>query len=180
MTTADEVIKQTSKWITEVVIGCNFCPFAASVVKQKKVYYRVEDSVDPEICLTSFTQEINRLDNDENIETSFLILYAATEKFDDYLDLVATAERLLKQEGYEGIYQLASFHPLYCFADAEQDDAANYTNRSPYPMLHLLREASIDKALQNYKDPDTIPGRNIDFARQKGLLYMKALRDACF
>ena len=89
------------------------------------------------------------------------------------------AEKLLKQEGYEGIYQLASFHPLYLFADAAPDDAANYTNRSIYPMLHLLREASIDKALKHYKNPDKIPQHNINFAREKGLVYMQMLRDAC-
>lgn len=180
MLTSTQAIVQTENWIRDVVIGCNFCPFAANVVKQKTVYYIVENSVDMEACLVSFAEEITRLTSDENIETSLLILPYATEKFDDYLNLFFAAEELLKQEGYEGIYQLASFHPLYCFADAAQDDAANYTNRSPYPMLHLLRESSIDKALQNYKDPEAIPERNINFARQKGLVYMQMLRDACF
>ena len=180
MITTAEVIIQTRKWITDVVIGCNFCPFAAKVVKQKTVYYTVENSTDKKTCLASFAEEITRLDNDENIETNILILPYATVKFEDYLNLFSAAEELLKQEGYDGIYQLASFHPLYCFADAGPDDAANYTNRSPYPMLHLLRESSIDKALQNYKDPEAIPERNIDFARQKGLVYMQMLREACF
>ena len=87
---------------------------------------------------------------------------------------------LLKQKGYNGIYQLASFHPLYRFADSVEDDAANYTNRSLYPMLHLLRESSIDNALEHYKDPEAIPGHNINFAREKGNTYMKMLRDSCF
>ncbi|HEV7782749.1 MAG TPA: DUF1415 family protein, partial [Chitinophagaceae bacterium] len=84
-----------------------------------------------------------------------------------------------KQNGYEGIYQLASFHPLYLFANSSPTDAANYTNRSVYPMLHLLREESIDKALAHYSDPENIPERNINFAHEKGLTYMKMLRDAC-
>lgn len=180
MLTSIQVIEQTKNWIRDVVIACNFCPFAANVVKQKTVYYRVENSADMETCLASFTEEITRLDNDESIETSILIIPFATETFTDYLNLFSAAEELLKQKGYEGIYQLASFHPLYCFANAMQNDAANYTNRSPYPMLHLLRETSIDKALQNYKDPESIPERNINFARQKGLVYMQMLRDACF
>ena len=84
----------------------------------------------------------------------------------------------MQKSGYEGVYQLASFHPLYRFAGSKADDAANYTNRSVYPMLHLLREASIEKALQHYADPEQIPENNIRFARGKGVLYMKALWDA--
>lgn len=179
MVTSLQVIEQTKKWINDVVIGCNFCPFAANVIKQQTVFYQVETSIDPEICLASFLKEVTRLDEDINIETSFLIFPHSFHQFDDYLNLVSVAEKLLKQNGYEGIYQLASFHPLYHFAGVPENDAANYTNRSVYPMLHLLREASIDKALENYKNPEDIPARNIDFAREKGLTYMKMLRDAC-
>ncbi|HMC87200.1 MAG TPA: DUF1415 domain-containing protein, partial [Chitinophagaceae bacterium] len=96
-----------------------------------------------------------------------------------YLELVRLAEKLLKQEGYQGIYQVASFHPLYCFAGAPADDPANYTNRSVYPMLHLLREESVEQAIANYPNPEKIPERNILFARSKGIAYMKKLRDAC-
>jgi hypothetical protein len=85
----------------------------------------------------------------------------------------------LIKNGYEGVYQVASFHPLYLFAGSDEKDAANYTNRSVYPMLHLLRESSIDKALESYIDPENIPVRNIEFARKKGLVYMKMLRDTC-
>ncbi|HEX6168327.1 MAG TPA: DUF1415 domain-containing protein, partial [Chitinophagaceae bacterium] len=120
---------------------------------------------------------MKRLDNDATIETSFLIFPNAFQKFDDYLDLVALAENRLKRNGYEGVYQVASFHPLYLFANSNENDAANYTNRSIYPMLQLLREESIDKALENYKSPESIPVRNINFAREKGLAYMKMLRD---
>ncbi len=180
MNKSDKIIEQTKKWITDVVIGCNFCPFAAAVVKQKTVFYKVEENDSVEQCLSSFAKELNRLDEDDSIETSFLILSKSAEDFNDYLDLVDKAEKLMHEKGDEGIYQLASFHPQYCFAGADEDDAANFTNRSPYPMLHLLREASIDKALEHYKNPDEIPERNIDFARKKGKLYMQMLRDACF
>lgn len=179
MVTPQEIIDQTKKWITEVVIGCNFCPFAARVIKQQTVFYKVETATATAICLESFLQEVTRLDNDNTIETSFLIFPDAFKRFEDYLDLVAVAEKLLKQKGYNGIYQLASFHPLYRFADTGTDDAANYTNRSLYPMLHLLRETSIDKALEHYDDPEAIPERNINFAREKGIAYMKMLRDSC-
>jgi len=173
------VIEQTKKWISDVVIGCNFCPFAARVVKQQTIFFKVETATAANICLESFLQEITRLDNDETIETSFLIFPDAFKNFDDYLDMVSVAEKLLKQYGYDGIYQLASFHPQYKFAGAPDNDAANYTNRSVYPMLHLLRESSIDKALEHFNDPESIPDRNINFAREKGIVYMKMLREAC-
>lgn len=179
MITNEQVIEQTKKWITDVVIGCNFCPFAARVIKQDAVFYKVETAAAANICLETFLQEVTRLDNDANIETSFLIFPDAVKHFNDYLDLVSVAEKLLKQYKYNGIYQLASFHPQYRFAGAPDDDAANYTNRSIYPMLHLLRESSIDKALEHYDDPESIPDRNIDFAREKGIVYMKMLRDSC-
>jgi hypothetical protein len=121
---------------------------------------------------------MKRLDNDATIETCLLIFPNAFQKFDDYLDLLALAEKRLKRNGYEGIYQVASFHPLYVFENSDEHDPANYTNRSIYPMLHLLREASIDSALENYKSPESIPVRNINFAREKGLAYMKMLRDS--
>ena len=86
---------------------------------------------------------------------------------------------MLIEQDYEGIYQLASFHPEYCFAGEDETDAANYTNRSPYPMLHLIREASLEKALQNYPDAELIPERNIALARSKGLAEMKHLLERC-
>jgi hypothetical protein len=140
----------------------------------------VETGVTINACLEAVLQETIRLDNETNIETTLLIFPNAFQQFDDYLDLVSLAEKLLKKNGYEGIYQLASFHPLYQFANSPENDAANYTNRSVYPMLHFLREESIDKALENYKSPEKIPDRNINFAREKGEIYMKMLRDACF
>ena len=179
MLTSQQVIDQTKKWINDVVVGCNFCPFAANVMKQHSVHYQVETAANPKECLDSFSREITRLDEEKNIETAFLIFPNSFQRLDDYLNLVTLADKFLKRHGYDGIYQLASFHPLYQFANSPEKDAANYTNRSVYPMLHLLREESIDKALEHYKHPENIPGRNINFARKKGLVYMKMLRDTC-
>jgi uncharacterized protein len=173
------VIDQTKKWITDVVIACNFCPFAAKEVKQNTIHYQVEYGTDAKVCLASFLQECVNLDNDAASETTLLIFPDGFAKLNDYLDLVSLAEKLLKKNGYEGIYQVAGFHPLYRFANAPADDAANYTNRSIYPMLHILREASIEAALLRYKNPEAIPQGNIDFARTKRTVYMKMLRDAC-
>ncbi len=179
MITPELAIEQTKKWINDVVVGCNFCPFASRVIKQQAVHYQVQSSSDMAQCLTSLMLEVQRLDDMEEIETSFLIFPDSFADFKKYLDLVDKAETLLKKNGYEGIYQLASFHPDYLFAGSSATDAANYTNRSVYPMLHLLREESIDKALEHYTSPENIPERNINFAREKGLVYMKMLRDAC-
>ena len=176
--TPEQIIDRTKKWIVDVVIGCNFCPFAANVVRQQTIFYKVEENTEMDTCLDSFVHEMKRLDDDPGIETIFLIFPNAFQKFDDYLDLLSLAEDRLKRNGYEGVYQVASFHPLYLFTNSDENDPANYTNRSIYPMLHLLREESIDKVLENYKDPESIPTRNINFAREKGLAYMKMLRDA--
>ena len=179
MDSSAHIIHQTKKWINDVIVGCNFCPFAVRVIKQKVVHYQVDAAIFSKFSSDSFLNELIRLDQNNYIETSFLIYPNSFESFDGYLDMVALAEEFLVENDYEGIYQLASFHPLYQFANSTIDDAANYTNRSVYPMLHLLREASIDKALEHYKNPEEIPDRNINFARNKGQVYMKMLRDAC-
>lgn len=180
MTPSEKIIEQTKKWIQDVIIGCNFCPFAAKVVKQNQVHYAVDESSSLAVCVTGFIKELELLDNDASIETSFVIYPNLFQLFSDYLHFISIAENSIVQKGYEGIYQVASFHPLYQFEGSDLTDAANFTNRSMYPMLHLLREKSVEKALQNYKNPDEIPERNIEFARKKGLVYMQMLRDACF
>ena len=148
-------------------------------MKQETIHYKVETATALQECLQSFIKTCILMDENEQVETALIIFPNTFEQFDDYLDLVSLAESLLKKEDYEGIYQVASFHPQYRFAGAPVSDAANYTNRSVYPMLHILREESIEKALEKYPDPDLIPDRNINFAREKGVVYMKMLRDAC-
>jgi uncharacterized protein len=179
MNSTATIIDQTKKWITSVVIGCNFCPFAAREVKRNSIHYQVEASSDLTVCLQAFLHECTRLDNEQSIETTLLIFPNSFPTFHSYLDLLSLAERALRKKGYEGVYQVASFHPLYRFADSQDNDPANYTNRSLYPMLHLLREERVEQALQQYHGPEQIPERNIQFARERGLGYMKMLRDSC-
>ncbi len=179
MHTNEVIINQTKHWIKDVVIGCNFCPFAAKELRLNTIHYQVEKSTDIENCLESFLAECKKLDLEKNIETTLLIFPAAFARFDDFLNLVSLAGELLTHEKYEGIYQVASFHPLYCFANAPINDAANFTNRSIYPMLHILREDGIESALSHYSSPETIPENNIKFARQKGVDFMKELRNDC-
>lgn len=179
MPSSQKIIAQTQKWVTDVVVGCHFCPFAAAVIKQQKVHYVVEQHTSMKTSIQALLRELTRLDTDSTIETSFLIFPHAFEHFNDFLALAASADKLLKRQGYIGIYQIASFHPLYQFADAEENDAANYTNRSIYPMLHLLREASVAEAVAQYKNSEDIPAINIQFAREKGLSAMQKLREDC-
>lgn len=171
-----EVIEKTRAWLKQVVIGLNFCPFAKPVFDKEKIHYQVSTARALEDCLEDLIDEAERLDATPDIETSLLIFPDALEAFDDFLDAVEIGDELMLAQGYEGVYQLASFHPEYCFADSDEQDAANYTNRSPYPILHLIREDSIAKALEKYpKDPDLIPETNVKLARELGLEKMQSL-----
>ena len=180
MISNETVINQTRKWITDVIVACNFCPFAARVLKPGKIHFEVTENADLQTSLEALGQCFNKLDTDESIETLLLIFPDSHKVFDDYLELVELSEALLENQGYEGIYQIASFHPEYLFAGSTNNDPANYTNRSPYPMLHLLREESVSRAIDSYPDTEKIPDRNIKYANQKGLLYMQQLWASCF
>ncbi len=173
-------IEETKKWLETVVIAHNICPFAKRVFDDEKIHFHVENSTNVEMCLENLLDECARLDENENIETALLIYPKMFADFDEYLDFVEISENLLEVEDYEGIYQLASFHPNYCFEDSNENDAANYTNRSPYPMLHLLRESSLEKALENYPNPEMIPENNITLTRELGLEKMRATLAACY
>ncbi len=131
-------------------------------------------------CLVDLMAEFIRLDNAAEIETTLFILSGGFDDFDHFLDCLEMATQLLVVANYQGIYQLASFHPDYCFDEVSQQDPANYTNRSPYPMLHIIREASLEKALENYPAPEQIPLRNIEFCRAMGNKKMHALLAECF
>jgi len=175
----NEIIKQTRNWVEKVVIGLNFCPFAQREMINNRVRFAISDALNIEQALENLLQEIHFLEDNSGTETTLLIFPLAFTDFDDYLDLLDLANALIEDQGYEGIFQVASFHPNYQFADSAKDDAANFTNRSPYPMLHLLREESLELALENYPNPDTIPERNVKFAREKGLAHMRVLLESC-
>jgi uncharacterized protein len=172
------IIAQTKKWIIDVVVGCNFCPFAVREVKKESIVFEVIEG-NSAVVLKALSTAFTTMDAQAEIETMFLILPQNFSRFTDYLKLVDTAEASLKKQGYEGIYQVASFHPSYLFAGSSLNDAANYTNRSPYPMLHILREESVSRAIDSYPDTQKIPEKNMAFAREKGLAYMQRLRAAC-
>jgi len=176
----DEKVVETQEWVQSVIVGLNFCPFARREVEKKSIDYRVIENDRFEICLEELIIECIKLDQNEEIETALLIFPNGFQKFDHFLDLYELADALLIEQGYEGVYQLASFHPGYVFAETEENDAANYTNRSPYPTLHLIREASIERVLENVANPEDIPRQNIEQARALGADKMKSLLKACF
>ena len=174
------VTKVTEKWIKTVVVDHEFCPFAQRELERGSVRMRVLDQITVEGCCAAMLDELHGMDRDETIETTFLILSNGHNDFEEYLLLVGDAESLLESEGYEGVYQVASFHPDYCFADSLPDDAANYTNRSPYPMIHILRAASVEDAIEQHPDTEAIPQRNIEVARKLGADTLKALLEQCW
>lgn len=173
-------ISETLTWLKTIIIEYAICPFAKRELDRGSIRFIENDDTDIERCLHHLIDECERLDSDSGIETTLLIYTHAFAKFDDYLDFLALAENLLIAQGYEGVYQLASFHPDYCFEGSSEDDPANYTNRSPYPMLHLLREQSIALAVSSYPQPEQIPQRNIELAHELGLVRMRALLAACY
>lgn len=172
-------IEQTQNWVNKVIMKYNICPFARREIERNSIRYQVIDESKIDKVLEAFILECHYLDNHPKAETSLVILPRGFEGFYPYLDLVDLANDLLVDQGYEGIYQLASFHPDYCFDGEPQNDAANYTNRSPYPTIHIIREESMEKALASYNDPESIPERNIAFAHKKGAGFFEALLASC-
>ena len=173
------VIAQTKKWVNSVVIEHNYCPFAKREVDKDTVRYKVVHNIEFNSLLTDVIHECVWLDQNDQTQTTLIIFPSNLNDFNLFLDYLVLAEDLLIAEGYEGIYQIASFHPEYCFQGAELDDPANFTNRSPYPMFHLIREASVELAIKHYPDADSIPERNVEHARKQGLDKMKALLKQC-
>ncbi|NOS88846.1 MAG: DUF1415 domain-containing protein [Methylococcaceae bacterium] len=180
MTTDQQLISHTENWLKTLIIKHSICPFAQHEQERGRIRYCVNRGTDLEHSLMQLIEECAYLDSHADTSTTLLIYEPSLRAFDDYLDFLAVAEDLLIDQGYEGIYQLASFHPDYCFDQAAQDDPANYTNRSPYPMLHLLRETSIDYAVEHYPDAENIPQRNIQLTRHLGLAHLRAVLAACY
>lgn len=180
--TSEQIIRATRKWVDSFIIAHNICPFAHKEQQRNRIRYQIADTADIGLVLQHLIDECVLLDATPDTETTLLILPQGFADFEDYLDLLAVAEQLLIEQQYEGVYQLASFHPEYRFADEaeETEDPANYTNRSPYPMLHIIREASIERALAHYPDPKNIPTRNIQLTRDMGLEKLKDLLAACY
>ncbi|GAB3483710.1 DUF1415 domain-containing protein [Marinomonas epiphytica] len=177
--TDDLVTAQTMKWVNEFIIKLNVCPFAKREVERESVRIVVLRSKKIDVALQELMTEIEWLDQHSETETTLLVFPTLLNDFHRYLDFVDTAENLMYDQGCEGVYQVATFHPNYCFAGAEPEDESNYTNRSPYPMLHLLRESSLDKAIEFYGDTSRIPEDNIEKMQALGNAELEQKFVAC-
>ena len=159
----EQIEQQVRQWLEQVVVGLNLCPFAGAPFREGRVRITSSEAETEEALLANLQQELQRINEApaEELETTLLVVPGMLADFDDYNQFLDAVDDLLQREGWEGEYQVASFHPQYRFHATEPGDAGNLTNRAPWPILHILREASIDEALESYPDPDDIPERNI-------------------
>ncbi|MBU6489487.1 MAG: DUF1415 family protein [Burkholderiales bacterium] len=166
----DAIVATTRHWLVRAVIGLNLCPFAKNVYVKGQIRYVVSDACDVEGMLAALETELRTLveADAERIDTSLLIFPHAFADFLEFNDALFFAERLLEQMRLAGELQIASFHPQYQFAGTQPDDIENYTNRAPYPILHLLRESSVERATQAFPDAAEIFERNQETLRRLG------------
>lgn len=173
----EQMISETKDWLEKMVIGLDLCPFASSPFKGGRIRFTVSTANNADELYKEVLQEMDVICNTPSaeVETSLLILANTGKEFEPFLDLADLAEQLVEEAEMEDILQIASFHPDYLFADAPQDDPANYTNRSPYPMLHFIRADELENAVKGYPDPEGIPERNIELLRKMGTEEIKSL-----
>lgn len=166
----DAVVTATRHWLERAVIGLNLCPFAKGVYTKNQIRYAPSDVRDVEGVLTDLETELKRLNEThaDELDTTLLIFPHVLADFDEFNDCLVLADRLVTQLRLQSVLQIASFHPQYQFEGSETDDIENYTNRAPYPILHLLREASLTRAVQAFPDAADIYERNIDTMRRLG------------
>jgi len=166
----DQVITDTRDWVVKAVIGLNLCPFAKAVHVNERIRYVVSDATEPEALLKDLARELlalNRADP-EDVDTTLLIHPNVLTDFLDFNDFLEAADALVEDLKLDGILQIADFHPDYQFEGSEPGDIANYSNRSPYPTLHLLREESIERAVESMPDTAAIYENNLDTLARLG------------
>lgn len=163
-------------WLTQVVIGLNLCPFANQPLQNQAVRLSVSHASRDEDLLADLQLEMERMDKTPTtqLETTLLIITDHLQNFADYNDFLDAVDWLIEQKQWLGVYQVASFHPEYCFAGTRPEDNENLTNRAPYPILHILREDSLAQAIDHYPEVEQIPNRNIE--KMDGLQEADILR----
>ncbi len=159
----EPIEQQIRQWIERVVIGLNLCPFAGTPYKNGQIRIVVSPAETDVALLDGLRSELELLKGSpvETLETTLIVVTAMLGHFDDYNQFLDEADRLLESEGWADDFQIASFHPDYMFEGTRANDPGNLTNRSPWPILHILRESSIDAALEEFPDTDSIPKRNV-------------------
>ena len=176
----DQIIPVVQRWIERFVVEQNLCPFARRELEGGTVRYVLSAASKEVPLLEALESELNRLDREPDVETTFLIHPYVLQDFDDFNQFLSDCDRMLEDMALDGVYQIASFHPHYQFAETEPGDAENYSNRSPYPMLHILREASVERAVTEYPDVENIPARNIETLNLLGKERLQTMWQACF
>lgn len=168
--TPEDVLAATRAWLEKAVIGLDLCPFARAVHVRNQIRYVVSEAETPEELLADLIAELRTLAaaDPEETDTTLLIHPRVLEDFLDYNDFLGVAEAAVEELGLTGVIQVASFHPRYQFAGTEPDDVENCTNRSPYPILHLLREESVERAVETFPDTERIYEKNIETLRRLG------------
>lgn len=169
----DTVLAATRRWVSEVVIGLNLCPFARRELVNERIRFVVTEAITEEALLIALQKELVHLNQHPEVETTLLVHPGVLGDFMEYNDFLAAADGLIEHLELEGVYQLASFHPDYQFGGTGPNDAENYTNRSPYPMLHLLREESLEQAIAGYPGTELIPEQNIELMNRLGAEHMR-------
>lgn len=166
----DDPIADTRLWLERAVIGLNLCPFAKAVQAKGQVRYVLSDAETPADLLEQLGEELLLLRDtpSDEVDTTLLIHPQVLTDFLDYNDFLDDADALIEQLELDGVIQVASFHPQYQFAGTDADDIGNFSNRSPWPMLHLLREDSVERAVEAYPEPDSIIERNQQTLRALG------------
>lgn len=164
-------IKETRAWLSKIVIGLELCPFAKPVHVKGQIRYRVSRAQTPEALLEDLIAELGYLReaDPDAVDTTLLVHPHVLTDFLDYNDFLSVVEVTLEELELDGVLQVASFHPDYLYAGNDRDDPANCVTRSPYPLLHLLREASVDRAVAVFPDASEIVNKNVDTLRTLGL-----------
>jgi len=157
----------------------NLCPFAKRELVNNRIRFAITEAATEEQLLTALRTELELLENDAAVETTLLIHANVLQDFSDYNQFLDAADALLVEMQLEGVYQVASFHPDYQFDGTDPADAENYTNRSPYPLLHVLREQSLERAIADYPDVSKIPTQNIALLNSLGGERLRELLRAC-
>jgi hypothetical protein len=159
-----QILNEVNHWLDKVVIGLNLCPFASRPYEQKQIRFAISQCDTDASLLEELQNELKLLAETkaEKIETTLLIVPNMLQDFYDYNDFLDYVDGLIADNEWEGIFQVATFHPDYQFGGTQPEDAENLTNRAPYPILHLLREASLEKAIEHYPNPELIPEHNIE------------------
>jgi hypothetical protein len=176
---SEAIASVVRRWVEELVVGLNLCPFAGHELNRNRVRFVVTEAATEEQLLAALATELALLSDDASVETTLLIHPDVLQDFFDYNQFLDTAERLLVHLEMEGVYQVASFHPDYQFAGTAVDDAENFTNRSPYPLLHILREESLALRIAAYPDVDKIPVRNVEKMKSLGREKLQSILQGC-